>query len=258
MMFLPHTVIMREHAPYILASAVACVTLQFISRWFFAIVLPSVYPKLDRRDQRNWDVRVVSTIHAITVVVLSIPVLSEPQLIEDEVSRALAYSSKAAFLYSLSAGYFLFDIFITILHKQGTGFVVHGVVCFFVYVFALAPFLMYYGAVFLLFEASTPFLNNHWFIDRVRSKLPGRAGMCDQFQRFNGLALLLLFFSVRVCYGLYQSIRFAVSVYYAFDRSPLLLVLFYSISNIVLNSLNLFWFKKLLVSAVQKFGRKGK
>lgn len=44
---------------------------------------------------------------------------------------------------------------------------VHALASFAVFLFGLGPFTFYYGAVFILFELSTPFLNVHWFMDKV-------------------------------------------------------------------------------------------
>ncbi len=66
--------------------------------------------------------------------------------------------------------YFLWDTYVSIRHYRdyGPSFVFHGVVCFTVFLLGLGgPFAFYFGGVFLMFELSTPFLNIHWFLDKV-------------------------------------------------------------------------------------------
>lgn len=65
------------------------------------------------------------------------------------------------------------------------------------------PFANYYGPVFILYELSSPFLNIHWFCDKLN--LTG-----SKLQWYNGMVLLFTFFSCRIVWGTYQSAR----VYY--------------------------------------------
>jgi TLC domain len=60
------------------------------------------------------------------------------------------------------------------------------------------PFLNYYAPVFILYELSTPFLNIHWFLDKVN--MTG-----SKAQWYNGMLLLSVFFSCRLIWGTWQS-----------------------------------------------------
>lgn len=60
------------------------------------------------------------------------------------------------------------------------------------------PFLNYYGVNFVLYELSTPFLNIHWFLDKLH-----RTG--SRLQWLNGIALLATFAASRLVWGTYQS-----------------------------------------------------
>lgn len=70
----------------------------------------------------------------------------------------------------------------------------HAIASGAVYLFGLGPFINYYGATFILFEVSTPFLNVHWFVDKVCS----RACVCVCVCMFVGEALTYLPFSTCV------------------------------------------------------------
>lgn len=65
------------------------------------------------------------------------------------------------------------------------------------------PFANYYGPPFILYELSSPFLNIHWFCDKVN--MTG-----SKLQWYNGMVLLVTFFCCRLVWGTYQS----ASVYY--------------------------------------------
>ncbi len=62
------------------------------------------------------------------------------------------------------------------------------------------PFVNYYAPVFVLYELSTPFLNVHWFCDKL-NMTGGKLQWC------NGILLLLTFFCSRLVWGTYQSMR---------------------------------------------------
>lgn len=143
----------------------------------------------------------------------------------------------------------------------------------------------YYGATFILYELSSPFLNFHWFFDKL--DMTGSTA-----QLINGGVLLLVFFFCRLVWGNYQSIRVYQDVWKAlhhvpaaasvhFDAlanatadaalgnsaeplhragimqfagdeyCPLWLALTYMGSNVILNALNFYWFTKM-VDAIRK------
>ncbi len=62
------------------------------------------------------------------------------------------------------------------------------------------PFANYYGLAFVLYELSTPFLNAHWFLDKL-----GRTGSTPQL--LNGIALIVSFAGCRLVWGTYLSVR---------------------------------------------------
>lgn len=108
---------------------------------------------------------------------------------------------------------------------------------------------MYYGGRFLLFELSTPFLNFHWFMDKL--SLTG-----SKLQLVNGIILLNVFFFARIAYGWYTSIDFYFLTLANIHRFPFVLFAFYAVSNTILNGLNVFWFYKMIASATRRFSGK--
>jgi len=133
---------------------------------------------------------------------------------------------------------------------------------------------------FILYEISTPFLNIHWFFDKLH--MTG-----SRVQLYNGIALLTTFFGGRVLWGNYQSIRIYSDVWTALhtpalgpqhikDNSifayrkianseldtgnsfgemnlPMWLVFAYLGSNTILNVLNMYWFAKMVQALRKRF-----
>lgn len=150
------------------------------------------------------------------------------------------------------------------------------------------PFVNYYGCTFILYELSSPFLNFHWFFDKLN--MTG-----SKAQLYNGGLLLLVFFSCRLVWGTYQSVRVYQDVWAAlhhvpagacihFDTlnlnatadaalgksadpihrdgimqfageeyCPVWLAFAYLGSNIVLNALNFYWFGKMIETIKKRF-----
>jgi TLC domain len=115
------------------------------------------YRTLNLGKQASWRIHLVSLIFSTIVIPLS---LLKPSL-QDNLFGSSLFASK---LYSFTIGYFLWDVCITILHFDQTGwpFLFHALACMCVFSFSLYPFAQGYGQVFLLFEVSTVFLNIHW------------------------------------------------------------------------------------------------
>ncbi|KAG5930025.1 hypothetical protein E4U42_003328, partial [Claviceps africana] len=128
------------------------------------------------------------------------------------------------------------------------------------------PIVNYYGTIFILWELSTPFLNVHWFMDKL--DMTG-----SRAQLYNGLLLLFTFFSCRLVYGTYQSVRVFSDLWAAIGSSPsvssldsavmrfasedstvpLWIGAVYLASNLTLNGLNFYWFIMMIKAVSKRF-----
>jgi hypothetical protein len=70
----------------------------------------------------------------------------------------------------------------------------------------------YYASSFILYELSSPFLNIHWFCD----KMDMTGGIV---QLVNGVFLLVTFFGARLAYGSYMSVYIMSDIYRAVQLS---------------------------------------
>jgi len=73
----------------------------------------------------------------------------------------------------------------------------------------------YYGPIFLLYELSTPFLNIHWFCDKL--KLTG-----SNYQLVNGVCLITTFFCSRIVWGMYNSTLVFHDIYTAWQQDSII------------------------------------
>ncbi len=118
----------------------------------------------------------------------------------------------------------------------------------------------------MLYELSTPFLNIHWFFDKI--SMTG-----TKAQLYNGIALIAVFFSCRLVWGAYSSFNIYRDVWNAlhFDRSvkiggteemmqfagnrslPTWLVAMYMGGHVTLQALNVYWFTKMIAAVKKRF-----
>lgn len=243
-------------------------------------LFPRFYPT-DRAKKANWDSHVVSLVQSVAIncVALYVIFFDEERKAMDWQQRIWGYTGASALVGSMAAGYFLWDFIMTVTHLDifGVGLLAHAVSALTVYSFGFRPFLNFYAPVFILYELSTPFLNVHWFCDKLN--LTG-----SKIQLYNGIALLATFACCRLVYGSFQSIMVYIDMWKAihtgpdasyvaaaFDKNgtmtdpnanmmafvtnaepiPVWLAGIYLASNLVLNTLNWHWFFKM-ISAVRK------
>ncbi|KAF8958822.1 hypothetical protein BGZ46_001888 [Entomortierella lignicola] len=229
--------VLDNHWKVLLGSALACNFIVQISQLISPLLFPATYPKLQWAKKLNWDVHVVSTVHATTIVFLATPLLWNETLMKD---RIFGYDYDAGQIYAVACG--------SVNVKQNQSRSEHSVTPRKIptTLHLGRPFLQYYGSVFLMFELSTPFLNIHWFMDKL-----GMTGTI--YQLINGVILLSLFLGVRIIFGIYMSYQTYQSAVVVIDQIPWHLIIVYSLANVILNSLNIFWFYKMIESLMKRF-----
>ncbi|KFA70826.1 hypothetical protein S40288_09782 [Stachybotrys chartarum IBT 40288] len=257
------------HIHEVLAGAALYSVIYYpISPLLSKLLLPDHYLKLSYNSRLNWDTHVVSLVQSVLINGLAIWVMiyDEERKQMDLEERVWGYTGAAGLVQSLAAGYFVWDLVVTSLHVKvfGLGTLAHAIAALIVYMLGYRPFVNYYGCIFILWELSTPFLNIHWFLDKL--SMTG-----TRLQLYNGILLLFSFFACRLVYGTYQSVRVFSDVvatinrhpslekresslmYFATEAStvPVWLGAMYLASNLTLNFLNFYWFNKM-VRAVRK------
>ncbi|KAL5606167.1 hypothetical protein BROUX41_006066 [Berkeleyomyces rouxiae] len=241
------------------------------------LCFPNHYPQLSRSRRLNWDAHVVSMLQSVLINAVALWVLAvdTDRKHNDWEHRVWAYTGADAMVQAMAAGYFLWDLVVTAmnLHIFGLGTLAHAVSALAVYSLGFRPFVNHYACIFILWELSTPFLNIHWFLDKLN--MTG-----SKLQAYNGAMLIFTFFSCRLVFGTYQSylimqdIWAAINVVPPIARSgadlvagaagvhrfttadsavPVWLGLAYLASNITLNSLNFYWFVKMIQAVTKRF-----
>ncbi|OTA86253.1 hypothetical protein M434DRAFT_24258 [Hypoxylon sp. CO27-5] len=236
-------------------------------------LFPTQYSALSRSRKLNWDVHVVSLVQSTTINALALWVMfvDDERRNMDWQERIWGYTGGAAMIQALAAGYFLWDLIMTASHINifGLGMLAHAISALLVYSFGFRPFVNYYSCNFILWELSSPFLNIHWFFDKL-----GMTG--SRAQLYNGLILIFTFFSCRLVWGTYQSFLVARDLWKGLHSVPTVLYVrtmqfvssstsipvwlaaIYIGANLTLNSLNFYWFFKMIDAVRKRFDPKEK
>nr|POF17512.1 putative tlc domain-containing protein c17a2.02c [Quercus suber] len=276
---------------FILYTTIFLVVAPFLSK----LVIPQRYSKFNHRTRVSWDVHVVSFTQSVIICVLSLYIILNDEdrrswrSTDDWRDRIWAYSGLSGLCQSFALGYFLWDLWMCTYYVRifGKGMLAHAISAVSVFALGYRPFLYFYCPVFLLYELSSPFLNIHWFCDKL--DLTGSI-----YQAVNGAFLTSTFFCCRICWGLYSSFNVFHDIYSAIqaghsrpsifvdDESsrnsrsgdislysasietqrtafmgaayvPLWLACAYLASNLVLNCLNIYWFGKMIDTIRKRF-----
>lgn len=246
-------------------------------------LFPKHYPRHHRAKKANWDTHVVSLVQSLIIngVALWVMFADEERSSMDHEQRVWGYTGGCGIVQALAAGYFLWDVGITLLNLDtfGLGLLAHGVAALSVYILGFRPFINFYSPTFILYELSTPFLNIHWFCDKLN--LTG-----SKLQLYNGISLLVTFFLCRLVWGTWQSFHVYSDIWHAVGRGPsadylakafsdpstaadphtnpmffaakagtvpVWMGVVYLLANVVLNTLNWYWFVKMIKAVRKRF-----
>ncbi|CZT09421.1 hypothetical protein WAI453_003253 [Rhynchosporium graminicola] len=251
-------------------------------------IFPVKYAKLSPERRINWDVHVVSLVQSTTINLLALWVMfnDEERKNMDWQQRIWGYTGAAGMVQGMATGYFLWDLMVTLQNVRlfGFGMLAHALSALVVFSFGFRPFVNFYGCTFILYELSSPFLNFHWFFDKL--DMTG-----SRAQLYNGIMLLVAFFCCRLVWGTYQSVRVYQDVWNALHHQPvttsidinalndtaaahgksaapihddimrfageefvpLWLAFTYLGSNVILNTLNFYWFGKMVETVRKRF-----
>lgn len=247
----PH---LAKALPTVIHSLALWLSLQFLSARLSPKLFPKTFANLKKSTRVSWHVHWVAFCHAAIITPLAgrlwWKVYQEGGMSGTHTlarNRVYGYDDEAASIYGIALGYFIWDAVVSALY-DGPAFVAHGLVAMTAFIFVFHPIFMYDGLGFLLWEASTPFLNIHWFLDKL-----GMTG--GKLQLLNAFFLLSTYVLARLTFGVYNSFSWMMLVHFPAKAHspaiPLHIKTFFTVGNITLNSLNFIWFRAM-IRAVQK------
>ncbi|KAL4401556.1 lipid homeostasis protein [Malassezia pachydermatis] len=229
------------HLVSILRAMLLWWSVQLLSHGVSPKLFPRSFANMPARTRTQWDIHVVSFTHSMVVAPLALYFWLG---IDESTDRLWGYDYTLGQMYALSLGYFVWDVIVS-LRYEGFAFVLHGVLGLVACILVYKPLFMFDGLGILIWELSTPFLNIHWFLDKLH--LTG-----SRIQFVNALLLLLTYVGVRLLLGVYMSYSLITLIWTPTHRTlPLGYKLLYTIGLPSLNVLNYMWFFKM-VRAIRK------
>ncbi|WIA12745.1 hypothetical protein OEZ86_006072 [Tetradesmus obliquus] len=188
--------------------------------------------------------RVVCFVHNIIQIPLGLFILLDPFYNRNAIWARDDFST---LVMAISAGYFLYDTLECMyrIKHEGWDFLLHGVFCLMVYSFLThTGYLHFYGAGFLMWELSTPFMHFRWFLYKIGKDT-------TKLYAYNALGGMAVFFLCRILWGNFLSIMFWVDSVRVLATPagaalPMSAIWVYRLSTLVMNGLNAWWFSKMM------------
>lgn len=253
--FLPQPVVAlveenHGRAALAVASAVLFWALDFAGYFIAKAALSKTVPEKElHRTALAGAARFAGAVHLLIQIPFGLLVVFEPGPRND---RFKGSTGDSIFLLTTSAGFFLYDSYHCSknLKVEGPAYLFHALACCFAYSYAtFANVFHFYGACFVLFECSTPFVYLRWLLFKVKAS--------SQAQTLNGLALMLAFFIVRIIGGtflvwlLWHDTGSILLGKAALPGVPTAVMYVYWVLLLGLTGLNYHWFRLMVVRALQ-------
>ncbi|CAL9728650.1 hypothetical protein MOUN0_E02674 [Monosporozyma unispora] len=230
---------------------------QFISSYIAPMINAFIFRERytsikDKKLKIDFDIHVVSMVQAFVSLYIIWPVLTLPLFTYNIATYQNDYCSM---ITALSSGYFVWDLIVCLkyIHIYGFQFLIHAIVALYGSLVPLMPVVQVWVPKFLVYEASTPFVNINWFIMQLTTP-PSSSTLKPVkvplwFNALNGVCLMAVFFIVRIVWGNLAQFMFFYQMFkYRHEMSTLKATLSFVLAlvTLVLNMLNFFWFDKML------------
>jgi len=236
----------------IVVSFALCVIIQvLISPLLCRYKWPQVFKEMPWPLKWEWHSRIVSSIHATSGTILAVYALSSDDTLWND--TVWGRESVAMFAIACTTGYMIADSMLMPIYWSGKSVYIywlhHGAVAV-AFIYSMNLGVCQFFALFrLVSELSTPFANQRWFFARLgHSKVSKHVVL-------NGLAFSFTFILVRMLliptywYGVWLAFKTG-GVSQLFSKDPLALFVWFG-SSLVLDSLNIYWSKKVLKGGVK-------
>lgn len=180
--------------------------------------------------------RLVGFSHACAIVPLAFFTVfdTEPQRL------CSSYPEYFPFISAFSAGFFVWDLFVCVIQREGVPFTVHAILSLYTYLITtFIPFSYRYAAGFLLFECST-----------IPYHIPAFAKLVG-FNTLDGVfrvIFALSFIMCRIVFGFWWSYKFQVQMLTEDTNLCIPSPMHWSVVllNLAFNTLNAFWGAKVM------------
>lgn len=238
------------HAHEIVISTVLYTILHLkIAPWVNRQLFGKRYSQLrDKGSKLDFDVHVVSMVQSLISIWMLLPIIgastsADPNTYQDD---------RALMVTAISAGYFIWDIVVCTMNFKlyGLQFWGHAAAALYVMLITMRPFCQNWVGRYLLFEASTPFVNINWYIMQltVRAKKHGfePVNMPSWINTINAMLLFIVFFLVRVVFGTLNNIVLYYRLWSYRATLPGFPTSMVVLLNLVLTSLNYVWFSRMV------------
>ncbi|EDO15667.1 hypothetical protein Kpol_1008p3 [Vanderwaltozyma polyspora DSM 70294] len=205
-----------------------------------------------RTDKIDFDIHTVSMFQCIVSLILAPLIVTVPKTLD--VSNY--YDHLCTLTSAVSLGYFIWDICVCILHYEvsGPAFFAHAIISIYMSAITIKPLFQPWIGAFLLFEASTPFVNVNWYLcalKKISKEKNVSLNLPTWINSLNGLVLMFIFLTVRLIWGTSCTIALVRETIRVKANMPPIPTLLFLVFVISLNLLNIYWFSKMIKIAMR-------
>ncbi len=215
--------------------------------WVGAFVTPGV-------ERGRQALRAVSIVHAVIAMAELWETFKLRRQLWPPTIYGASFDTTCVMWYEMAAGYYIWDLLMSLYFQYGTAFVIHGLLSFPVFLFAaIGPrnFLHgFYGRFYHgVFTISTPWLH-------IRELLIAAKNEDSVWKRFSEYAFAATFIIVRIVLGTFISLKFVMSMTRTLIWEPYFVhsVFAFSVSIIscsLITVLQIYWFLLEIVPAIR-------
>lgn len=222
--------------------------LKTIAPFVLSPIFGNFYNELSVKNKKlklDFDIRFVCIIQAIMSVLFCIPMFAHPQFKSNPVDGSYEFAGLAA---SFTVGYFIWDLlYCCLFHYEmfGFEFLFHAFGALYVFGLTLKPFCQPYLCSFLIFEASTIFVQIHWMFTNSPDGM-----WSSTLVTLNGVCLIIVFFFVRIIWGVYATIYAFFKCLEVREKYSMLIIATVYTLNLGFQFLNFMWFSIMIKTAI--------
>ncbi|SMN21021.1 similar to Saccharomyces cerevisiae YJR116W TDA4 Putative protein of unknown function [Maudiozyma saulgeensis] len=220
---------------------------KFIAPVVNRIIFGKSYKSITNPNLKDdFDIHTVSMVQAFISLYILWPTLTIPL----NTSIATYWDHQSSMVAALSCGYFLWDLTICIKNYKlyGLEFFAHAIGSLYVMLISLRPCCQPWIGKYLLYEASTPFVNINWYIIQLTSgkDMTVKTAVPTTLNLINGLCLMTVFFVVRIIWGSTANFILFRQFIKEWDIVPTYRSIGLIALNLILTTLNIVWFYKMV------------
>lgn len=199
--------------------------------------------------------KLTSIIHNFITLYFAKSVIYDNAFWVDTYSRINHVSDSSYMVGYVSGGYFLYELLISIIrfNTSESVYILHAIIGIIVYcINTYNKDGHLYGALFIMFELSTPFVHARWFLRNCYNN-NNNNNILKLVMLYNDAILITVFFIVRILWGLYCAYYLISDMKYAhtYLQMSIFKITIHLLPMVTSTCLNFYWFHLMVLKLIK-------